>query len=399
MNNVNAPTDITFPILAGEIASAAEARLQNQSRSAETLMVEKLLPRTVQIIWSQDKDCRNLTKQIPAADRERVFGLIGQTLWSQPGTFGGQRIEQMLIGLGLPVDDADKVASNVLKYSRYSMSVVNLVRHYRSAVSSVFDILSMDRFETRYLNQPGIENDLLSKWQQEIKDLGSTELKNSADLDYWLKELEDFMAEVLSARAAARKRPAGAIDLSSNERRVDFGRSTAMAYVRRYGRFLTQEFDQVNLSGRYAQSTRPEEASILIQLGNLELELKKPDAEAFEKFAAYYELRNRRMASAKDRLTRGAFPARRQGYEDYFVNQLKLEGRELTIQNYPEKVSKDLTEQLIRMLDAQLEIDSKSSLFEGKVSRDGQTLWVNLERPNQKDVSKLKQLLPKIVSP
>jgi hypothetical protein len=399
MANLPPTTDIEFPITAAALAERAMDRMQFRLDEAEARLVEDLLPRSVRIILAQDPDCAEVLKSRKNLDLSRAIDLIAFTLWSQPGSLGGSRIEQLFSSIGLEEREADLLATAIVRYSRYTMSIVNLLRHYKSAISAVHNMIDPGRLGDRYLDYPGIPVEKHTEWLNRLDELAGEKLKDSEQLERWLSQFESFIAEIISHRAINRNRKGVEPDLGSTRQRMDLGVPTAKAYIRRFGRFLVQEFPVIKLKGRYTVSTREDEAAISIQLDNLAEQLTKSEKQVFEMFKSYYDERNRRMTAMAERSASRRFPTRRQGYEEYVERQLMLSGRKLSIKSHPAEVSKLMVDQVLNLLAAQLEADGKIPEFEGKVSHDGEILILEFEKPSRSDIPRLRSLINRLVSP
>lgn len=399
MANLPPTTDIEFPIRAADLAERAMGRMQFRLDEAEARLVEDLLPKSVRIILAQDPDCVEVLKSRKNLDLSRAVDLIAFTLWSQPGSLGGSRIEQLFISIGFDEREADLLATAIVRYSRYTMAIVNLLRHYKSSISAVHNMIDPARLGDRYLDYPGIPPEKHTEWRNHQDKLAVEELEDPEQLERWLSQFESFMAEIISHRAINRPRKGAETDLSSTRLRMDMGVPTAKAYIRRFGRFLVQEFPVVALTGRYAVSTREDEAAISTQLDNLAAELANPEKQVFEVFKSYYDERNRRMTAMAERSANRRFPARRQGYEEYIERQLMLSGRKLAIKSHPAEVSKFMVDQVLNLLAAQLEADGKIPEFEGKITLGGEILILEIEKPSRSDIPRLRSLINRLIAP
>lgn len=400
MNNLPPTTDIDFPISALALTRAAAARLESQTEEAQQRMVKDLLPRTVSVILTQQQECRSALKGLSTDEMERLIRGISQILWSQPGSIGGARIEQLLIGVGLNREAADQVATEVYKYSRHSIAIINLIRHYKSAINGVHDMVDPIRFTERFMRTPGLSPSELSKWPEQVTSFGDRIFRNSSDIVEWLNECEWFITEVFSASSKAREKEPQKTDVLSWQDLEKSRSAVAMAYTRRYGRFVTQEFPSIALSGRYLPSSRSESESINDQLARLEMELFGDDRKVFRLLEEFYEKNSNRIMSLKRPTPsfRSARNATDFTYTDQLTNTLKFDGRNLTIKHYPEQISRGLIDQLIRVFDAQLEVESRMPIFESTVSKYGQTLSIELETPAIVDSAKLKKLLLRLLN-
>ena len=390
-----------FPITALALANLAQERLEQQGETVRSQMVGDYLPRTVDVILSRQEDCRQIIKSWDSETAVRIINSAAQALWSNPGSMGGLQIERQLIANGVSREDADTLATNIIKYSRYSMSVVNSLRHYKSAVSGVRDIIEPIQFRERYLSSPSLPAELQSVWPPKAEEFGAELFKNAGDITEWLTRIESFIAEVTSASNWARRRVLQEQDPNGWRKVSSMNISMAKAYTRRYGRFLMQEFKEINFGGRYVPISKKRNETILEELSKLKSKLFSDDKTVFKLFEEDYDERSHRITSLASISSRPAFRRNSSDFsyfENYISNQFKLEGRDLTVRSKPEKVSSDLINQMYKLFLTQLEIEPNMGRFESKAERDGQSLVVELDQPKKSDAAKLKQLLTKLLT-
>jgi len=389
-----------FPITALELAKLAQVSLDRHSQLVQKEMVEELLPRTVMVIISQQDDCLKIANRIAktwdSVTTKRIVGNLAQALWSHPGSMGGIQIERQLIANGVHPEEANTLATNIVKYSRYSMSAVNLLRHYKSAVSGVHDIIEPIQFRERFLSSPSLPEQLQKEWPVKAKIFANEEFINPGSITEWLGRIEQFIAEVNTASVWARRRLLQEQDPLGWKKITPMSASMAKAYTRRYGRFLMQEFKEINFGGRYLPSSRSRIDSITEELKDLKKKLSSEERAVFKIFEEDYEERSHRI-SLSNRLSSRSASNRETSpqsfFEAYMTNQSKLGGRDLTVKSSQERISPALIEQMYKLFKTQLELEPKISKFEGTVERDGQTLTVNLDEPVINDASKLKRFL------
>jgi hypothetical protein len=385
-----------FPITALELANLAQDRLDKQSELVQKQMVDDLLPRTVSVILARQEDCRRIYKSWDSATAKRIIENSAQALWSNPGSMGGLQIERQLIANGINREDADTLATNIVRYSRYSMSVVNSLRHYKSAISGVRDILEPIQFRDRYLAFPALPQKLQIEWPPKAEAFGKEKFTDAGQISKWLNDIEKFIAEVNSASTWARRRPLQEQDPEGWKRTSSLNTSMAKAYTRRYGRFLTQEFEEINLKGRYVPSSRSRIESIRVELENLKAKLRGDDQAVFKLFEDDYKERSFRIPSLSrppSRQTSSRGLSQQSFFEAYITNQFKLGGRDLIVKSSQERISPALIDQMYKLFKTQLELEPKLSKFEGTVAREGQILTVDLNEPAVNDATKLRKFL------
>jgi hypothetical protein len=319
-----------------------------------------------------------------------------QALWSNPGSMGGLQIERLLIANGINREDADTLATNIVRYSRYSMSVVNSLRHYKSAVSGVRDIIEPKQFRERYLASPALPTELQATWPPKAEAFGREDFLDSGKISDWLSRIEIFIAEVNTASSWAKRRLLQEQDPNGWKKTTSMSTSMAKAYTRRYGRFLMQEFKEIKFGGRYVPSSRSRIESIKTELDDLKDKLFQDDRTVFKLFEEDYGERSFRITSLSRPPSRSISSrdlSQQSFFEAYITNQFKLGGRDLTVKSSQERISPALIEQMYKLFKTQLELEPKLSKFEGTVAREGQILTVDLAEPAINDASKLKKFL------
>lgn len=392
---------MTFPISALALAERAAERLDEQIATVQQQMVGAYLPQTVEVILSRQADCRAIVKKLDSSSLDRLVGNLGQVLWSHPGSMGGHKIEQQLIAAGFNHEEADTLATNIIRYSRYSMSIVNSIRHYKSAISGVRDLIDPINFRERYLGFATLPEEATSRWLAQSEDFGQAVLKDSGDLSEWLTRVEAFIAEVNTASNWARRRVLQDQDPNGWRNPSLANVSIAKAYTRRYGRYLMQEFKDIHLGGRYIPINRSQNESVLDELYELKKKLSSDDKAIFLAFSDDYESRSHRITSHTKQSSRTPFARNTSDFsyfENYISNQFKLDGRDLVVKSKPERISKALIEQMYRVFKVQIEMEPNMDRFISKTDRDGESLLVELEKPAKSDGAKLKKLLTNLLS-
>ena len=384
-----------FPLTALELTQMASERLEKQAETVHERMIQKLLPETIHVIFDQAPDCREALRGIRPETRQQLEIYIAQALWSNPGSMGGFRVEQLLTNNGINKDDADTLATAIMRYSRYSMGLVNLIRHYQSAISAIYDAIEPIQFRDRYLSAPNLPVDFIENGPRESARMAKQVFQNSDDVSNWLTDMEFFIARLTAANSWARKKVLQ--ENSSHWKKGSVLNSgMAKAYTRRFGRFLMQEFSFIDLGGRYQPSKADRDQPILKELQKLEKTLSGESKYIFEQFEQDYESRKHRIISLKRPFTSPSKQISNSDssfVENYINNYLKLDDRELIIRSNTDKVSNQLIDQMYRLFKMQLEINPSLLKFEGKTAREGQLLILELERPTPKDASKIRKIL------
>ena len=382
-----------FPISSIELVNKAYERVIEQAETVKSQLVSSYLPQTVEVILSRQPECRNLVRG--RQDLEAISSDLGKILWSQPGSMGGVHIERNLIDWGFDTNAADVLATNVIQFSRYSMAVVNHLRHIRSAVTSLRDVLVPQLARERFFTRAEVASALEKEWLAYIEKLGARVLEDADDLALWLDDLSIVIATLLRAKNDKKLNvsPSDLYTLANEKVNLGLGPlSMAQAYTRRFGRFVASEFNIEDLGGRY----EAKEDSILDELTKLKLELSGDDEAVFALFSADFEKRKSRIKVSTRPPASRSFPRNDKDFsyfENYLSNHLQIDNREVVIRNSSPKISPALIEQITKIFKAQMMVESKMDRFRGKAALDGEELILEVERPSSDDVPKLKRLL------
>ena len=382
-----------FPIDALTLVNRAYERVFEQSETVKQQLVSAYLPQTVEVILSRQPECREIVKGRPGL--QKLCEELGQILWSHPGSMGGVRVERTLIDAGFSADEADVLATNVIQYSRYSMAVVNHLRHVRSAITGLRDVLVLQMARVRFFSQSELHPELELDWFAYIEKLGARVLEDAEDLTEWLDDMSIVLATLLRAKNQKILKTSPSELASFSNEKIKFGLgplSIAQAYTRRFGRFVRQEFNIEDLGGRY--ETREE--SILDELAKLKNDLSGDDKHVFELFSEDYDKRKSRIkVSTRPPASRALS---NQGisssyFEKMISNHLRIDNRELIVRNSSGKISHDLIDQMYKLYVTQLKVEPNLEKFIGKTIANGQFLEVEFHDPAAKDAAKLKRYL------
>ena len=378
-----------FPVKAIDLVEMAFKRVNEQSSTIKDQLVDPYLPQTVEVILARQSDCRQIVK-----DRSNLNELtkdLGKILWSHPGSMGGVKIERAFIDWGFSTDEADVLATNIVRYSRYVMSVVNHLRHVRSAVTGIRDVLVFQQSRERFFGQNELPEWLEKEWFDYIKSLANRNLKDAADLSQWLSDIEIVITTLLRARS---KR---VLDISPSElnsiKSSERGMGIAQAYTRRFGRYIKQEFKVKDLGGRYATKDK----SILDEFADLKQKLAGDGKEVFALLSEEYESRKNRIKVSitppASRLRESEKSSRKSFFEEFISNRIKIDDREIIVRYTSEKMNTEIINQMYKLFQINLQQNPKLKRFEGKAERDGQMLIVELQEPEAKDANKIKNIL------
>ena len=382
-----------FPIIARDLVKRAFERVEEQSNSVKQQLLDIYLPRTAEVILSRQPDCRALLKGHFGTQMEQsqLINKIGQTLWSHPGSLGGAKIERIFLEAGFDLDAADTLATQVVRYSRYSMAVVNHLRHVRSAIQGFYDLVVLENMRERFLANVNMESWLQSEWLSHAKTLANRKISNVSELSEWLSDIELLLS-------ALKLHSSSNIDINSSEQfnlqnyRAHGIGGNAKAYTRRFGQYINQEFKIVGLGGRYA--TREE--SVLDELAKLKTDLAGDETRVFKMLEADYLQRQSRI-KVSTKPPRSRTLDRNSMYENLakslLSNHFQIDDRELIIRSSSQVVPQALLEQMVRVFQTQIKIEPDLKRFIGKVIADGHELEVELEKPTKKDGIKIKQYL------
>ena len=387
-----------FPIKAADLVQMAIARVDQQSDTVKDQMVSSYLPQVVRVILTQHPDCQGLVGR----SKERLSDYsrdIGQILWSHPGSMGGVRIEQYFVQSGFEPADADTLATCIIQYSRYVMAIINNLRHVRSAITGVRDSIILPNAQDRFFSKSNLDPKLQHDWFEWVDKLAEQKLKDEFEFMLWLEDIQLLVASLLEGKHKYK------LELPSSERSTArtfntpaIGSSNmAMAYVRRFGRYINREFGIEDLSDRYATKGK----SILDELADLKMDLGASDSKVFALLEQDYQKRQSRIrVTTKPPASRAM--DRQSYYEDaakkLLTSHMPLDSRDLIVRNSTSKISPVLIEQMYKLFITQLKLEPNLQKFIGKTMIDSQVLEVELENPNRSDASKIKKYLEALFS-
>lgn len=384
--------DIEFPISARTLTERAAQAVEGHLSELETQMLDTFLPRSVEVILAHEPKCRAILLKGKPAGYQELPKKIGQIFWSHPGTMGGQKIEMLFLETGFDHDQADELATKVYKYSRYTMSLVNNLRMIRSAIVGINEVIDPAALTERFAGTEVMGFDELIKWQETAKSLGDEKLKNTKDIEKWLLKVENQIAEVTTASTWTRRKNLQLQDPNGWKKPSLMSRSMAKAFSRRFGQFIRQEFELMELSGRYA--TR--EDSFKTELQTLKKVFNGSDSDIFEHLQQDYDSRQNRIKAASRPSSRNFAKRSSSTMENYISNVLQLDGREVIVKNSSEKISPLLVGQMAKLFKAQMMFGEKTPRFLGRAEQNEQQLILEVEKPTKSDISKIKKLLEEL---
>ena len=381
-----------FPIKAKDLVERACQVGKEESDQVRLELTNKLLPRTVEIILTSNPSFKS--SGAPRNQVDEMVQTLSQILWSHAGSMGGVRIEQTLLRLGFNLDEADSIATDLVRFSRLTMSVVNHLRHVESALTGISEFINADSARARYLAFKNLKPNIEKKWLDYIEELAYRKLNNGKELAAWLKDVENAMSDLLKARNLS-ELSYGPTDIGPVVDEIFNGSAgMALAYTRRFGRFVYSKFNIEGLGSRY----ETDEDYIQSEIQKLKDILSQDAESVFALFKEDYEKRRSRIKVSttppSSRLK--SFETSKSIFEQYITYNLKLDGRDLIVKSTSDNLSKDLIQQMYKLFKMQVELDPKGHRFEGKTSRDGQTLIVELQRPKASDIEQMKKRLFKM---
>ena len=384
-----------FPMSARELVEAVREALDQQTDEIGDSMRTKYLPDMVGVVLTKDPEIREAISGEPKLDLSELSDRIGIMLWSHPSSGAGYRYKEVFQKAGYSDKSAEIIATRLMNLSRFPLSVVTNLRHYRSAIIAVGNLVDPNALRDRYLSIHGAFSAHLDKfreeWPRKSKELGTRVLRSQNDLTTWLSDIEIFYAEVHLNYMIARR--------GSNQRGIETetpngARAMAKAFTRRFGRFCNEEIDVFELGGRYTTG----EDSISKQYDDLRELFSKSPTSIYEKLDEEFKRRQPRIRPVRTELFRnnetvqmGRFANKMSAYEFYLGHTLNLDGRELLIRATTDKLSSPLVNQFLKLFQLQMELDPNMKRFEATSSLQGETIYVALDQPRQEDSKYLKK--------
>lgn len=384
----NPATHITFPIRALELAEQATKDVESDLQTLEDAVIGEFLPRTIRVILGQDEACREILRSNKGIAPDVLAERISQVFWSHPGSMGGLKTERYLMEIGLSHADADTLATNLYRYSRYVISLVNSVRMTRSACNLILEMIEPDRFRSRSLKAPALPPHAYTTWLQRCEDFGSKKFDSPFDVSIWLVLLEEFIIEVSSTNSWARRKSID--DRTSAPPEIErSAASMAKSTSRLFGQYLYVEYSLNDLPQRYASR----EGSFKKQIKEMATFFSSSDSAIYSRLFEDFESRRSRI-KASSRMVKNHQSKPRQSFiENYMSNVASIDNRKVTIKNNSENISPQLINQMYRLFMAQMAISDAKSKFVGQTSHEKESLIVEIERPQMSDAKKLRKLL------
>ncbi len=379
---------IKLPLTANELVDAAKAQHRHESREVEKQMLEFILPRTINVVFKYDEDCRDIAKRYPALDSEEFEREVSQNLWSYPGSSGVSRIRASVRLLGLSDEESDTVAQAILNYTRYPMSIVNYMRHVRSSINSISNVFYGPKAPDSVLQGLGYSKAKLSGWVASSNSLNTVTIRSEEDFHRWLESVEHHMRQFMPMQMHINNVLTGrttALDKPSPDR-VMLG--LPRAYVRRFGNYVAAhaKFSSTDNSSRGLGSTVSDEFAKLLKLYD------KPDKEIFEELVKDFQRRaNRISAIATGPIQR---PTRRASVFEKFIEQsLNINGKKVEIRTSSQKLSNDLVKQFMKSLWLQFELNPDQALLTSRLNVGNEAIEVEVEKPAKSDLKKVQSFI------
>ena len=379
---------ITFPTQALELAKQATQEVEYDLKTLEDAVIGEFLPRSIRAILGQDEECREILRSNKEIAPDVLAERVSQVFWSHPGSMGGLKTERYLMEIGLGHVDADTLATNLYRYSRYVMSLVNSVRMTRSACNLILEMIEPDRFRSRSLKAPALPPHAYTTWLQRSEDFGSKKFDSPFDISLWLVLLEEFMIEVTSTNSWARRKPID--DRTAVPPEIErSAASMAKSTTRLFGQYLYIEYSLTDLPQRYVVR----EGSFKKQIKEMSTFFASSDSAIYSRLFEDFESRRTRI-KASPRMVKNEQRKSRQSFiEDYISNVASIDNRKVTIKNNSQNISPQLINQMYRLFMAQMAISDAKSKFVGQTSYEKESLIVEIERPQMSDAKKLRKLL------
>ena len=382
-----------FPISAKDLVESAQNLIEQESNTVKQQLLDIYLPRTVEVILTRQPDCRKLIKERikDSETQAQLVAAVSQALWSHPGSMGGVKIERIFYEVGFNLDDSDEIATRIVKYSRYTMAVVNHLRHYRSAITGVRDLIISENRRERYFSNTNMQSWLQSDWLEQAEKVSNKMLKNVDDLTAWLADVETLLATMQMQNSSRRSSLSSDTSLDSSTK-PSLGGGNAQAYTRRFGQYINLNFQITGLGGRYATRDK----TLLDELADVKYGLAGDDHKVFKMLEEHYLSRQSRISvSTKPPASRSL--SKQSLYEEHATNLLsayyQFGSREFIIRYSAEKISSTLFDQMLKVFRTQLKIEPDLKRFLGKVIIGEQALEVELDRPTKKDEGRIRQYL------
>jgi hypothetical protein len=379
---------IKLPLVAKDLVEAAQAQLNEESEQVRAAMIDSILPKAIDSIFTFDAKSRELIQGKAKIDIASLIPEITQTLWSYPGSFGASRICKTLELEGFTPDEADQLTESILNYTRYPMSIVNFMRHLGSSINSVRNIWNEPRVSETVLSELGYATDILPGWYSSIKSVDVATIRDDQTFRSWLQLVEDHLRTYMAMQVRINRYTSGRPIPPLDDRPRLAESSLVRAYVRRFGNYVAAH------AGLTHQSTRTDGAAATVkdEYEKLLKTFTQGKKEIFEVLEADFQARSRRISASVRRPSLNQRPKPLSSQSGIEQN-LNINGKKVEIRTSKASLPNSLVEQFIKSFNLQYNLDPNQPVISSRMLADGDFIEVEVERPEKSDMRKIQAFI------
>ncbi len=379
---------IKLPLVAKDLVEAAQAQLNEESEQVRAAMIDSILPKAIDSIFTFDTKSRELIQGKAKIDIASLIPEITQTLWSYPGSFGASRICKTLELEGFTPDEADQLTESILNYTRYPMSIVNFMRHLGSSINSVRNIWNEPRVSETVLSELGYATDILPGWYSSIKSVDVATIRDDQTFRSWLQLVEDHLRTYMAMQVRINRYTSGRPIPPLDDRPRLAESSLVRAYVRRFGNYVAAH------AGLTHQSTRTDGAAATVkdEYEKLLKTFTQGKKEIFEVLEADFQARSRRISASVRRPSLNQRP-RPLSSQSGIEQNLNINGKKVEIRTSKASLPNSLVEQFIKSFNLQYNLDPNQPVISSRMLADGDFIEVEVERPEKSDMRKIQAFI------
>jgi hypothetical protein len=379
---------IKLPLGANDLVDAAQAQLDEESRTVHTAMLEEILPKAIESIFAYHQESNELLSTYSDIRHDRLIPVIAQTLWSYPGSLGASRISKALVVEGFKPKDANRLTEAVLNYTRYPMSIVNYMRHLGSAIRSIRNIFYGPKVSETIINELGYSRQILTQWVASANSLNTSTIRDTKTFQDWLTAVEDHLRLYMPMQVRINRFASGR-EVPPIDERPRFDASPLVrAYVRRFGNYVAAH------AGLDINNTRSDGtgATVKDEFEKLLATFTGSKKEIFHHLEADYEIRARRISAS---VTRHSENTRRAAHsaQNNIEQNLNINGKKVEIRTSKASLPNSLIEQFIKSFNLQYSLNPDQPMLSSRMLVDGEFIEVEVERPEKADLKKIQTFI------
>lgn len=383
---------IRLPAAASELTDAAYAEVERESKQVETEMMGSILPRSIRVILKFDEEAQKAEKSFPWIESNELIETIAQTLWSYPGSYGAMRIKSALKQEGLGDAEAESISQTIFNLTRYPLSIVNYMRHMRSAINSIGNVFYGPKAPESLISELGISTSQMKSWIASSNELRSAKIQNEKEFRSWLSEVEIHLKTFSPIQARINRALSGRpMNPTNREAPGIFESSAARAYVRRFGNYVAAHAKFKD----FEKSAQGKGSTISDEFAELRSVYEGSEKSIYETLKADYDVRARRLSASVSKNFRPMtqFEKGSSPYQNLIEQLLNLNGKNVKIKTSSATLPEALIRQFIKSLYLQFDINSDQKALNSRLNAGSDSIEVQIESPTKADLKKVQAFI------